>query len=236
MPLFSSLCNLYHDAGQDHVEPSYRKRNTAQHCQSLFHDMIAPASLDLRVGTQVMLLKNMDDELFNGTLGVVEAFMTKSEFQHLPQNPEDYPLALDTNPSQRGSLATPDDSRPKSSDLPMVRFSPSNRVVLVGREKFAIQGDNGQPKASRTQIPLILSWAMSIHKSQGQTIPRLFVNCAKLFHPSQLYVGLSRAQTADGLIVLNFPPPQKSPPSYNPINLFYRSLQPVNVPATSNDP
>lgn len=53
---------------------------------------------------------------------------------------------------------------------------------------------------------MILAWAMSIHKSQGQTIPRLKVDLGAAFERGQAYVALSRATCLDGLQVLRFDP------------------------------
>lgn len=54
-----------------------------------------------------------------------------------------------------------------------------------------------------SQFPLRLGWAITIHKSQGMTLERLFLNTPRrLFAPGQTYVALSRARTMDGLRLL----------------------------------
>jgi ATP-dependent DNA helicase PIF1 len=50
------------------------------------------------------------------------------------------------------------------------------------------------------QIPLRLAWAVTIHKSQGQTYDEVQIDMGRgAFSPGQTYVGLSRVRTLGGL-------------------------------------
>lgn len=57
------------------------------------------------------------------------------------------------------------------------------------------------------QVPLILAWAVTIHKVQGATLDMLEIDVGKnIFECGQTYVGLSRVKTIDGLYIKFFEP------------------------------
>lgn len=54
----------------------------------------------------------------------------------------------------------------------------------------------------RLQIPLKLSWALSIHKSQGLTLPKAWINLATPENTAGItYVTISRIRTLDSCVV-----------------------------------
>ncbi|VVT49737.1 uncharacterized protein SAPINGB_P002418 [Magnusiomyces paraingens] len=85
--------------------------------------------------------------------------------------------------------------------------------------------DKEHLKASRIQVPLIYAWAMSIHKSQGQTLPRVRVDLANIFENGHAYVAISRATSTKSLEVLNYNPTKVT---VDPkVVAFYRKLESV---------
>jgi len=56
---------------------------------------------------------------------------------------------------------------------------------------------------SFTQFPLRLSWAITIHKSQGKTFQKIILDIRRgIFSPGQLYVALSRCTSLEGIVLL----------------------------------
>lgn len=51
------------------------------------------------------------------------------------------------------------------------------------------------------QFPLRLAWAMTIHKSQGQTIPCLYASIGRTWEHGQAYTALSRTQKLENLFL-----------------------------------
>jgi ATP-dependent DNA helicase PIF1 len=136
-----------------------------------------------------MLLKNLDTEggLVNGARGVIVGFerpaaARNSRFTMLPV----------VEFSVKGASVTTSEED-----------SMSKITKILSEEIWDIRlGD--RVLAQRSQIPLMLAWAISIHKSQGMTLPYLEVSCSGIFEYGQGYVALSRATDLKGLKLQNF--------------------------------
>ncbi len=98
-----------------------------------------------------------------------------------------------------GSLGTVISCKPKFAE---VLFDNGNNVK-VNKKDWSIIDSNGIVKAKLTQIPLVLAYATTIHKSQGLTLDSLYLNANNIFAPGQLYTALSRCKNIENLYVEN---------------------------------
>lgn len=103
--------------------------------------------------------------------------------------------------------------------FPCVKFNNGNSLTL---DSFVWGSDKIKTMYVK-QVPLVLAWAMTIHKSQGATMDAAEINAGKdIFECGQIYVALSRIKTLDGLYMSHFDPFKIK---INPIvSKFYESL------------
>ena len=129
-------------------------------------------TLFLKPGAQVMVLRNDTGmEYVNGTIGTI-----------VDMEPEEITICNTAN-SQLLSI--------KRAKWEMIEY------VLGSGEGASI---STRVIGTYTQFPLRLAWAMSIHKSQGQTFDQVVLDMeGGAFEHGQTYVALSRCTTLDGL-------------------------------------
>ena len=91
-------------------------------------------------------------------------------------------------PPQRSSdKAAPEKPGPDlapSRAYPVVRFT-NGEERLIAPAEFSHTNADGEMEAMRVQVPLILAWGITIHKSQGQTLERVKVDLNKSFEKGQ---------------------------------------------------
>jgi len=90
----------------------------------------------------------------------------------------------------------------KDTGLPVIKLYNGNRIVM-NPEVWAIEED-GKQKASLTQIPLRLAWAITIHKSQGMSLDNAEIDLRSTFTYGMGYVALSRVRTLSGIKLVGF--------------------------------
>lgn len=78
------------------------------------------------------------------------------------------------------------------TDYPVVEFR-SGKVVTMMPDTWELR-DGDKKRASITQIPLRLAWAITVHKSQGMTLDAARIDLRKAFVEGMGYVALSRVK------------------------------------------
>jgi ATP-dependent DNA helicase PIF1 len=92
----------------------------------------------------------------------------------------------------------------------ITRFDGDKPVVLFANGRVATMGPHSWtsekfPEVGIKQVPLILAWAITIHKSQGATLDYAEIDVgSNIFECGQTYVALSRVRSFEGLRLTSF--------------------------------
>ena len=116
--------------------------------------------------------------------------------------------------------------------LPVVRFlirGLHEDVIMVRHDWVS---DN-IPGVGISQIPLILAWALTIHKAQGATLDIAEIDIGSgIFECGQTYVALSRVRSLEGLYLNSFDPTKirisrKVKAFYDDLMAFWENYSPL---------
>jgi ATP-dependent DNA helicase PIF1 len=189
------------------------RRNAEDGTLDALRDHRFDPRIDLKQGMVVVLLVNLDQEagLVNGSQGVVMGF-EKAEDDKMPEA-----IKKDEKDFSRlgsGPVLTGEHAEIRAANIrtfmdnatekcwPIVLFQNRiTRTILADCRVTELGDEAPYSLISRTQIPLVAGWAMTVHKSQGMTLNRVVVDLRRSFEEGQMYVALSRARGLGGLRV-----------------------------------
>lgn len=132
------------------------------------------ARLDLKVGAQVMFVKNdpsSERRYYNGRIGVVTDFYEEYILVQCPG--DDEKIAVE-----------------------QLEWENSRYVINEQTQEMETE-----VQGIFRQYPLRLAWAITIHKSQGLTFDKAIIDAASSFASGQVYVALSRCRTLEGMVL-----------------------------------
>lgn len=108
-------------------------------------------------------------------------------------------MAVKNSPERKyanGSIGTIVGFEP-GTEYPIVLFR-NDKEVTMSPDTWE-QRDGDKKRASITQIPLRLAWAITVHKSQGMTLDAARIDLRKAFVEGMGYVALSRVKNVNNL-------------------------------------
>ena len=159
------------------------------------HAYPTEADLELKVGAQVMFIKNdisREKLFYNGKIGRIVDI--DEEGITVQSDGEEIEVGMATWENIRYSLDT------------------------------ATKEIKGEVIGQFAQFPLKLAWAITIHKSQGLTFEKAIIDASSAFAHGQVYVALSRCKTLGGL-VLKTPIPSHSIKNEPTLADFHEQVQ-----------
>ncbi len=176
--------------------------------------------LKLKIGAQVMVKQNKADvppngkkedyelsKVVNGTLGIVTDIVSEEPEGH---SGKFFPyVEIETNSGDRCKIYRRSWERSIKSKNENGKWE--EKVI-----------------ASFEQMPLMLAWAISMHKSQGMTLERVHIDFGGIFAPGQAYVALSRCKSISG-VSLQVPAQTRHFYANEAVSDFYEKLEMAKI-------
>ena len=153
--------------------------------------------IEMKEGARIMLTKNISiaDRLINGQLGTI----SKVAFDDITKEVSVLYINFDDKRAGKETVRNCTDLYAKRNNL--VPIVPLSTNIMINPKRV------NSPEMVRTQFPVTLAWACTVHKVQGLTLDRIVISFAlnkqRAFQYGQAYAALSRVRTLDGLFILD---------------------------------
>ena len=151
--------------------------------------MVCDPVLRLRLGAKVLCVKSIDESVKTSTMGTVVGWVPMAA-KVAADNLDKADLGHNVTAQQ----AQCDWPRVNAASVyPVVRFclNGAETATVVTPRKTEMQDNTGKCICSRMQLPLILAYAVTVHRAQGLTQCCL---TSTVWCEGQLYTGLSRVR------------------------------------------
>ncbi|KAG5666323.1 hypothetical protein PVAND_014358 [Polypedilum vanderplanki] len=171
--------------------------------------------LQLVTGMKYMISSNIDvpDGLFNGATGILKF------------------IEVVNNRLQAVYLEMEDKNIGKAARLKRKALMEKNKIQLNWTPIFKVKKSfnvlrKGIVQVTREQYPLIMAEGITVHKSQGLSLPRVTIDLVSSNMEREMkYVALSRATSLNGLYLLGkFVPPDR-PKANDPVRVEMERMQ-----------
>lgn len=162
-------------------------------------------TLDLCKDAIVMATRNSTDNIRNGTMGKVVGFQGIGKAAGNMQAWVDDILAtmpgVTADEARRIILLVAQTDNMKKVKWPLVMFGDGDTKLMLPRA-FDMLDNFGEVIVQRITVPLMLAYALTVHKAQGLTIPRVVLRTSdRMPMPGQMYTAMSRVRHSSHLFI-----------------------------------
>lgn len=148
--------------------------------------------IDLKIGAQIMIIRNISKDIYNGIRGVIVGFKDnyKINYNKIPEWKKEKIHIIKDFIENNNNV------------LPIIKLE-NNKFITLEPMIFTFDGFFNS-YIDIIQLPIRLCYAITVHKSQGMSINKCIIKLNSIFTSGQTFVALSRVMDIKNVKVINF--------------------------------